>query len=261
MRYSLLGFSCLFLLLISCRKKDVVNPGATPSPLKIGSYSFQRGSEGCQGDSTYCATFEVSYPLIEGGNPAAVKAINDTILHYVKTALISGEADMPVDEVSLEALADTFLQNYQTFGQEFEFAGAWTLSTTGKVLYSSGEVLSVELDNYSYTGGAHPNSYSSLLNFDPKTGKLFQLTDFITDMEKFKQLAEKSFRAVRELDPNATLNEQGFFWDGDFQLPANFAIQQNGIYLYYNTYEVGPYVVGPTEFVLSNADLTAIRKK
>jgi hypothetical protein len=48
-----------------------------------------------------------------------------------------------------------------------------------------------------------------------------------------------------------TLEEAGFtFDDNTFTLSQNFALTDKGISLHYNPYEVGPYVMGASDFVV-----------
>jgi len=71
----------------------------------------------------------------------------------------------------------------------------------------------------------------------------------IDDFSGFQELAEQSFRAEKGIDAEQNLNEAGYFWDQQFSLPQNAGIVENGILLYYNTYEVAPYVSGPTTLI------------
>ena len=54
----------------------------------------------------------------------------------------------------------------------FEFNFSYSFETGFNVEYNSNKFLSISLDHYQYTGGAHGNFYSSGYNIDMKTGKV-----------------------------------------------------------------------------------------
>ena len=222
---------------------------------------FKKASDGCRTDSNECAIIEIDFPQFR--EPAAVfQKINDSILHYIKTSL--SPEDMG-NVATLDDLGNRFIQDYNEYTAEAKtraeednsdpFITPWSIETYGIVTFESPKLVSIELSTYSYTGGAHPNTTVTLLNYDTKTGKAISIKTLIKDQRKLVQLAEKKFRETHELAPNASLNEEGFFWDGKFQLPENIGLSGEGIWFFYNSYEIAAYAVGPTEFVLSWEEL------
>lgn len=226
--------------------------------LRFEERTLNKKSSTCDTDSTRCAMVEVTYPVAVEGNTEAMQAVNDTIMEYIKMTLAFGEG---IPETAEEA-ADSFIQSYETFLEEDpEFITGWEIQTNGKVTYQSEKYISIEISNYSYAGGAHPNSFVNLLTFDANSGKKLTITDIVSDTAQLKQLAEAKFRAARELAPDANLAEEGFFWDGPFELPANFAATGEGLYFVYNPYEAAAYAAGPTEFTISYEELKGILKE
>ena len=64
-------------------------------------------------------------------------------------------------------------------------------------------------------------------------------------------MAESAFREKHKLTPDTSLNDGGFlFPDGDFILPENMAVNEQGILLIYNPYEVAAYALGRTVLLL-----------
>lgn len=249
--FYLLFFTAFYVLFQACQ------PTAKPksAPINDGPPIFQRkftkAYPKCHQDSNRCIVLKAEYPILQGGGIFG-KNINDTILHYVKTAFVF-EENAAMDKISLAKAAQVMIDYYDDFSNpdSNNFVTPWEIETYGEVIRNSAGVLAVSLSNYSFTGGAHPNTTMTLLNFDLKTGRTLKLKEFIRDEAKLKKLVEAKFRQERDLMPRESLNEAGFFGDGDFVLPASFALQNNGILFYYNTYEVAPYAQGPTSFVLT----------
>ncbi|MFN7119027.1 MAG: DUF3298 and DUF4163 domain-containing protein, partial [Saprospiraceae bacterium] len=205
-----------------------------------------------------CAKVEVTYPEAVAGEPAVMRAVNDSILYYIKMSLALGEG-FPE---SIQEGLDGFIQSYETFiAEDSVFITPWEIQTNAKVIYQSAKYISIEISNYSYTGGAHPNGYLNLLTFDGGTGRKLQLTDLVSDTTRLKELAEVKFREARELAQSANLNEEGFFWDGPFAFPANIAATNEGLYFVYNPYEAAAYAAGPTEFTITYEELKGILKE
>ena len=107
------------------------------------------------------------------------------------------------------------------------------------------------MENFSYTGGAHPNYYVSKKIFDKETGQLLQLLDIVKDTSSLKKLVEIDFRKQVEISPTESLSAAGFWFEKDqFKLPLNVGMTNDGLGFYYNPYEVAPYAQGTIEIIL-----------
>jgi hypothetical protein len=69
---------------------------------------------------------------------------------------------------------------------------------------------------------------------------------------------EKKFREVREIESSISIADAGFFWGDSFGLPQNFALQEDGVYFYYNPYEAAAYALGATEFTIPYEELKEV---
>jgi hypothetical protein len=242
-------------------------PESEPSTI-VFSYAktqaqFAKASEGCQSDSNECASIVIDYPQFKEQTPGFQK-INDSILQQIKKSL-SLEDDKIGRNTSLEDLGNLFVQDYNEYTAEAKtraeeestepFITPWSIEISGEVTYESPKVISIALNNYAYTGGAHPNSNVSLFIYNVHTGQLLRFKDLIKDRTKLNKRVEQKFREINEIGPHDNLNEKGFFWDGKFQLPANIGLVPEGVQFFYNSYEIAAYAVGPTEFVLTWEEL------
>ena len=228
-------------------------------PLSFEQQQVEKHSESCLTDSMRCAHVKLQYPLAKNGDPAIAKAINDSINYYIKISAGAFYSSEEIFSKSVDNIIDEFILEYnEVAGENTDFVVPWEIETEGKVLYESDKVISIEISCYSFTGGAHPNSFSYFLNFDPSTGRVYTLKDWIKDTKALSTLADDYFRKAKGFAPKEDYFKAGYFWDGKFELPENFALLEEGIHFFYNTYEIGPYVLGPSEFTIDYTTLESL---
>lgn len=107
---------------------------------------------------------------------------------------------------------------------------------------------SLKYRNSLYEGGAHENYYEGFKNFY-KGKKELKLKDIVIDKKRFKNEAQKIYKEQRGLAPNDPLTKDGWF-DNKFVLANEFAITNDGILFLYNPYEVKPFALGITKFLV-----------
>lgn len=205
-------------------------------------------------DSAYssnCAQIKIEFPQVEySQNQAVENRINKLIQGYLLQPLF---VENPPE--SVEKLIDEFLREYETFKSDFpEAFQLWSLERTGKVRHNSDYIFSLESSEYSYLGGAHPNTHIKFINYNLKSGEEIKLDDlFINNFEKdLNRIAELEFRKLRELSDTADLGQAGFWFDDNrFHLNDNFLITDSSLIFYYNNYEITAYAFGPTELEIS----------
>ncbi len=247
----------MVLLILTTGGFEIVIP---ESKLIFELEKYSRQSKECETDPNNCIKIEVEYPVAVQGPRQAVQAINNTIGLYVRKSLAVFAVDGPESlPLAIDEIADQLLLDYDEFSKKASVP--WTIETKGKVLLKGKNAATIQLDNFTYTGGAHPNSFRHLINFDTHSGKVLMLEDLITDLDILKILVENRFREHHGLSSDANLNEAGFFWDKEFDLAANFGLTESGLYFYYNPYEIAAYVFGATELMLPYDDLRGILVK
>ncbi len=198
-----------------------------------------------------CAHVRLIHLWAEGTPQTVAQRINDTLAIYQATPLF----DTMISSRNAQLHANAFIQQYQQYAQNDE---TWEYESITTYNYETDKVWSVSIRTYSYTGGAHPNSYVSLLAFAKKDGHKLQWEDILLDQQQFASLVEQHFRQARQLAPQANLLKGGFFWDGPFVLPQNFYVHPEGLHLVYNPYEIAPYVFGPTNLFIDRAKLEGL---
>lgn len=253
-------------LLFSCRNtpdaQDAAADLSSDEAVRMELRNFERQSASCQTDSTHCMRISLSYPFAVSGPSAVVQLVNDSIGYHLKANVAVFAVETSELQLSLDSIATAYIREFDQLIQDTpDYPFAWEIEVDGSVLYQSAKVLSVALNAYSYTGGAHPNIFLDLINFDLTNGKKLSLADLFTDEEGLKRMVERKFREVREIDPGISIDDAGFFWGEAFALPENFALQEDGVYFYYNPYEAAAYALGATEFTIPYTDLKGLMRE
>ena len=134
----------------------------------------------------------------------------------------------------------------------------WQIERIMKVRNQSAKILAIEYSDYSYLGGAHPNSFLTYSNYNLENGEQVSLDDcFNKDyVEQLNSIGEKIFRQQKNLTSKSDLNSEGYWFDENkFELNDNFAIIQNGLLFYFNAYDIAPYAMGSTELIIPYSEI------
>jgi hypothetical protein len=255
MKNKLLVFSlALVFLSLGCSKNVYENSA------KYLQKDFSKQYGNCSDSrSAHCVSIKMTYPFFTYTPDTFVK---DSLNSFVLEKMLS-----PVFEkkyTTLELLADSLIADYKRVINEFPTAPiAYNLERNITVLTNVHGIICLEYNEYSFLGGAHPNGFIFYDNYDLSGFKKITLNDILKNGfdEILNSIAEKEFRKVRELKQDETYEAAGFwFKDNKFQLTKNFTILKNGLKFYFNDYEIGPHVMGPTEIFIQYSDIKQIIK-
>lgn len=243
MNWRYLAFMILVMVLIgivACQP-DPKNTSEAHPPYHF--VEFVKHSASCASDSMRCAAVKIEYPQYDSLALSIRQKINTSIRYQLLRA-IAGQIEQ--DANSLDEAAQLFIDDYNEFSS-VDFAMPWTLEAFSKVLRANDNWFVVAIDAYVFTGGAHPNSFRTILNYDLRQGQLISLEDIVVDKAAFSVVAERIFRREKGIEQSTSFEQAGYFME-DFKLSTQFALMPTGLLLFYNTYEIAPYVVGVTEF-------------
>ena len=192
--------------------------GCAAEPLRLELKRVEKKTAEC------VSTFE--YPeIISAASPAARDRVNAGILRVLMRT-----TDYPGRDSgfrSLDAYADAFLKTCEAF-QKGPSPRALYEHKRVTIFRSTPPVLSFRCDADEDGGGAHPFGTTFFVNFEESTGKPIAMAD----------LLKEGARPKLESIAKTRLND-------------NFGIGQNDLLFYFNTYEIGPGAMGPTEVKLS----------
>ncbi|RDY59634.1 DUF3298 and DUF4163 domain-containing protein [Flagellimonas nanhaiensis] len=176
-------------------------------------------------------------------------------------SLLSFDEEKSINTMQ-EAMA-SFTKSYNDLRLKFpdETVG-WEAEILGKVIYEDNTLLTIELNSYTFTGGAHGYSSSTLLNFDKVKGSELENWELFEDYEGFQKFAETQFRIQEDVPQDENINATGFMFEKDtFHLAENIGYTKNGVQLIYNQYEVASYADGPIVLNLPYSEINQYLKR
>jgi hypothetical protein len=165
--------------------------------------------------SPYAVSVELSYPVMVNYPDTNVEnKINSYIMKiYLYESMEEGNGYS-----DLENRIDSFIEEYQ---QEIEadpeifkdYKPVYEDDGSTSIAFNSDNILSLEIEEYLFTGGAHGNSSYSLASFNLQTGEKIKLDDLFKGdyMKKLNEAGEKIFRKNFSADSAQSLYDQGFF--------------------------------------------------
>lgn len=202
----------------------------------------------CDIDNEACTYILINYPHFTESEDSVLKKINAAIDKLV----LGDEAKDP------KGLCEQFIDDYDAFvndsiNLEDEYSLAWYDVREGDWISIQKRVLSFRCVISSFYGGAHPNEYVYLRNFDPQSGDSLGLGMIFDEaaLNELTALGEKAFRKNYNLGKEVSLDSQGYWFENNnFELSTNFAFTDQGLLFYYNSYEIAPYSMGYSEILL-----------
>ena len=215
--------------------------------IEMASSSYKTGP--CDGENQPC--FEISFilPELKGGSAENILHFNATVDSLAVLSLRDFTVDAP-ESAGKEELIDLLFTEYNTFSEGVDDSSGfmtWAIEIKADIVYQSKDLLSFSFENYSFTGGAHPNTFVMYYNYSFAENKLLRLEDIVTDTLALTKVAESIFRTQNQIAEGQDLSEKGFWFDEGFKLNQNFVWTGNHIIFRYNPYEIGPYAMGAHE--------------
>lgn len=118
-----------------------------------------------------------------------------------------------------------------------------------EVSYNKNNYLSIPIKTYEFTGGAHGMTYLKSYNYDLSNGKEILFKDLFKEDVDYKKIVDEFIMSQISKNPNMYFESQeGFKGIGDNQ---EFYIDDDGIVIYFQLYDIAPYYVGIPEFKMT----------
>lgn len=233
---SLIAFA-LILLFVSCEEAVEYNF----KPITIKTEDFKE----CLNEQ--CPTLFLDY--FELVTP---KSLAETVNLTIKKQLISQLVIDGQQPESVQQAAQVYLNNSQTaYPEDSIMSSQHELEIILTPTYTSNEVLSVQTNFYQFSGGAHGYGGVLFQNFNVKTGAEMTIPELFKDVDAFTAFAKAEFRTQQDIPEEASINSTGFMFEDDvFTLPENIGFTDEGMVLYYNSYEVSAYADGAQEVII-----------
>ena len=135
----------------------------------------------------------------------------------------------------------------------------WEKSISMDVQYNENNILTLRIEKYVFTGGAHGILMTEYIAISTSQKKKLSLDDiFIRSYDdELNTLLDNKLRKLNGLKPEEDLVEAGFFVD-KIEHNDNFYVNNDGIGFYYNVYSIAPYSTGTTELFIPFDELKNI---
>jgi hypothetical protein len=153
---------------------------------------------------------------------------------------------------SVEEAIKSFTNGYAELKKVYpKEAIDWEAQIDARVSFENNKIISIQMDSYLFTGGAHGYASTQFLNFDKEKGIEIDTEAFFKDLLEFRNYVEGKFRKQEKIPNDAPINSTGFMFEQDtFYLPENIGLTSKGILLLYNQYEVASYADGQIELLI-----------
>ncbi len=137
--------------------------------------------------------------------------------------------------------AKEMLENNGDFpGFEFE--------RTASVARADERILSIVLNEYSWLGGAHPNTFLVGYNYAPLTGEELNLKDVASDYDAiYAHVLEELENRETDLayfDDYKETVQNVFYGDSQQYGELQWTMDMSGVTIYFNPYDIAPYAAG-----------------
>lgn len=183
-------------------------------------------------------------PVIELNYPAfANEKVNAIIVAYIKK--LASEYEEDIKSEPDEAMPDSY--------------DMWEMSGTYTIEYANPRIVSAIFNIYNYSGGAHGMITIACMDFNLESGAELTFDNLFSDPAKaLAILSEGSIvKLRRELGDEAdeemivagAAPEKGNF--------ANLILQEDGLTVQFQPYQVGPWSIGPQTVKFSLEELAA----
>lgn len=248
----LLGFTTLLINACQWGVPHSTPPSIVKDTLAYTYQTLKQKANDCtnQPDSG-CTVVNINYPLFKDQ-----ATLNDTIKHRLLGIFALDKPDS-----SLGALTRHFLaQYYADKSQHTRPNVPYELDINTTVVRQDSSLTTLQINGYSYTGGAHGSMSTYFINWNTKANKNILLGDVLKGgYEKdLTSVGDSIFRVQEHLTKNASLKGNYFFKGDVFGLNNNFMLTPTGIRFLYNQYEIKPYVAGQTNLLIPYSKIKSL---
>lgn len=198
---------------------------------------------------------EVSISIPEASENSKVAQSVNTALkeELISVLLFDDELEVNTINDAITSFNNGYAEMKSLFADE---SARWEAKIKGKVVFEDASLLTIELNSYVFTGGAHGYTSKRFLNFDKTKGTELENWELFKNTKKFEEFAEAKFREQESIPENESINHTGLMFEQDsFYLPENIGFTEKGIKLLYNPYEVASYADGAIELVLPHTEI------
>lgn len=122
----------------------------------------------------------------------------------------------------------------------------WIQEFSNEIVYQDRHIVSTQVRQYTFAGGAHGFEYLGHMSIDRYTGKIVHQADLFVDdyQDELAKIIIGRLMAQHNVSTAEELNEYGFFDVSEIVPNNNFYLTDTDMVYIFNTYEIAPYAVG-----------------
>jgi hypothetical protein len=196
----------------------------------------------------------IEYAYFQPAHDPAERAVNEEIHERHELWLDdSTRVSAPLSEAFFHGLLNDFIKFATAEPDQYNIP--WQLEMATHITPYK-DFVQVSVAGYEYAGGVHGNGSFDVMLYARTDGHRIRLDEIFSDVEAVTARFEKVFRETVGLEPEDPLNENEFwFRDNVFALNDNYFLRENEFVVYYNTYEISSYAMGPIEIAMPLEEL------
>ncbi|MFT8322541.1 MAG: DUF3298 and DUF4163 domain-containing protein [Bacillus sp. (in: firmicutes)] len=176
----------------------------------------------------------LKYPVVSNlKNKTAQGKINTVLTNHIKKSALAYQELM---KQMKEDKKKDFCKDSPS-GCQYEYV------TNFETKYNKRNKLSILYYDYQFTGGAHGNTIVTSYNFNNKNGHLYTLDDFFTSDKMYKKVTDYA-KSYMLKHPDIFYPDSNDYSSFKVTNKTQFYFADDGLYLIFQQYEVGPYVSG-----------------
>lgn len=167
-----------------------------------------------------------------------IKWLNDLLLQRISQYFLPNNETLPAGEPQ-NILLDLINKSYQRDLATLKEGETIGIENNVKINYvgQRNNLVTFNISNYLYLGGAHGSGSTNYLNIDNTTRKILTLDDIVTKPNRAK-LKELVWRAYLDYNNQPDVSKT------EFHLADNFYFSPQGISFVYQPYDIGSYAEG-----------------
>ena len=267
-------YSALFLL-FSCNGKEKNNNSTNTIPGIQQESALFNVKDTIKVDEKYSYSYadenapalivEISLPIVELKDAVATARIDSTLALtlFGECTTLKDACYRFVDsrKKDFDEMHDEYINSKYNDTPAYFFSPYDLIGATVQVGYK--ECITYIVAHEEYNGGAHPNTYIYITNFDPNSGDEITLNDIFKEGYEEPLTAMLTSQLMKETQASTIeeLRDKYFlFFDTEMFVSNNFILGEDNITFLYNRYEIAPYAYGEISLTLDYTTLKDIMK-
>lgn len=192
-------------------------------------------------DNTIVLKYHIEYPQIVPDSTVYIRRFN---LYNENIALsLQQKAENELFKEAIELYKFNKKNNYPTMVYE--------VYQNYKITFNSWKIISLFIDEYTFTGGAHGNTIRTSQTWDLSRGRQIELYQFFNNPYFILQIL-KNIKMQIEENPEIYFDDACCLLIDTFN-PQSFYLDQRSIIIYFQQYDIAPYSSGIREFSIFTA--------